>query len=89
MAGGAEVTAAAVLDGLEGAPLNVRRRRLDARRIGRSGDNRLDEEFVVETFLFEIAFFLGDPLLETPMRLNPEFSHNRAPVTLSSNERID
>jgi hypothetical protein len=52
MAGGA-LAAPAIFDGLEGTSLNVRRRRLDARRIGRPGDDRLDEEFVVEAFLLK------------------------------------
>ena len=32
-------------------------------------------EFVVETFLSEIALFVGDPIVEPAMRLDNEFRH--------------
>lgn len=32
-------------------------------------------EFVVETFLGEVALFVGDPIVEPAMRLNNEFRH--------------
>ena len=32
-------------------------------------------EFVVETFLGEITFFVGDPIVEPSMRLNNEYRH--------------
>src|SRR5689334_4399381 len=73
MTSGAQITAAAVFDRLEGAALNIRSRRIGSFR--RPGDDRLDQKFVIQTFVLEVAFFLSHPLLQASVRLNAEFAH--------------
>ena len=52
-----------------------RNRRIDSGESRRVLAASFDIEFVVETFLSEIAFFVGDPIVEPAMRLNNEFRH--------------
>ena len=39
-------------------------------------------ERVVESFLTEIAFFVGNPIIEPAMRLNNEFRHIALPLQI-------
>src|SRR5262245_19213539 len=69
MAGAADVALAALFERLESANpvasvVNAALGRLD----------RLAED-VIEAFVPEIAFFLGDPFLKAEMRLDDEFRH--------------
>jgi hypothetical protein len=52
-----------------------RSRRIDSGESRRVFAASFHIEFVVETFLGEIALFVGDPVVEPAMRLNNEFRH--------------
>src|SRR5262245_20856986 len=85
MARRAQIAAAAVLDRLESTTLNIRSRRVGSFR--RPGNDRLDQEFVIQTLVFEVAFFFSHPLLQAPMRLNAEFTH-LALLSVGENDEI-
>src|SRR5688572_27736454 len=57
-----------------------RHRQIHAGELGRVFAASLDIELVVETFLAEIALFVGDPIVEPAMRLNNEFRHSASPL---------
>ena len=62
-----------------------RNRRIDSGESRRVLAASFDIELVVETFLSEIALFVGDPIVEPAMRLNNEFRHIAvSPLIISS-----
>jgi hypothetical protein len=52
-----------------------RNRRIECREARRIFWASFNVELVVESFLTEIAFFVGNPIIEPAMRLNNEFRH--------------
>ena len=61
-----------------------RNRRIDSGESRRVLAASFYVEFVVETFLGEIALFVGDPIVEPAMRLNNEFRHIAVPPLIVS-----
>src|SRR5262245_21486008 len=62
-----------------------RNRRIDNGESRRIFTASFNIEFVVETFLGEITFFVGHPIVEPAMRLNYEFRH----IAVSSPDYFD
>src|SRR2546428_10732701 len=76
VASGADLAGAAALVALESAAADIRRRGVGGQDLG-GGDVELTllAEFIVETFVFEVALFLCHPFLEATVGVNPELSH--------------
>src|SRR6185503_20654318 len=76
VAGAGDIGLAALLDRLEGADLVA----LDVVGAAAGADELL--ELVVEALGAEVALLLGDPLLQTEMRLDDELGHCALPMRI-------
>jgi hypothetical protein len=57
------------------AVIRKRNRRIDTGEPGRVFAASFDVDFVVETFLGEVAVLVGDPVVQPAVRLDNEFRH--------------